>query len=317
MIRVLLFITAALTLFSCDIVNIFGSDSDNILLFSAYYTENEPAQLYLFNVRTQALIRVTNEKYGVRFFDWSNEANRIVYETNENQSYSPILKTVHIDGSYPTILRTEDGKKIKGSFANWSPDGKRIVYQVRAKIEGEFAGQLYTYTIKHQKKTRITKNLFNNSLPVWSKAGDKIYYNSDRNSKRNLFSIDVDGTNETQLTDFENASLFRHFSSKNSQFIYSHRDSSIYSSNPWNTYLLDLHTGNSELIDVDNIPSENNFNFRIISTTEDPNTLIVSKTHPWVMSHGATLFFWNYRTGELTKLLNAPRIVNAKAIDID
>lgn len=74
-----------------------------------------------------------------------------------------------------------------------SPDGKKVVYQVR--------GDLFAASAKDGGEGfRITDTVAEESSPVWLKDNKRIVYTSDRGGRRHLYSYDFASQTETTLT---------------------------------------------------------------------------------------------------------------------
>jgi Tol biopolymer transport system component len=85
----------------------------------------------------------------------------------------------------------------------WSPDGEEILFMYREDEDGFW--QLYTMNPDGSEITKIsTHDSMNYGYPDWSFDGKKIIFSSEGTNKYNqprIFSMDPDGSNETQITD--------------------------------------------------------------------------------------------------------------------
>ncbi|MBO6792983.1 MAG: hypothetical protein JJ895_03660 [Balneolaceae bacterium] len=318
MMRVLsLLIILSLFNSGCDLINILNNDSETTLLLSASYSDDEPYQLYIYDVESGAFDKLTNEKYGVRYFDWSKEANRIIYLTVDSENKKQYLKTINIDGSYPKTIHTDWANHKRISSIQWSPNGMEIVFTL-GSIGTTFPfGDIYTLNIEEEKTSQITEDINTESFPFWDIDGSKIYYTSNNESGLNLYSVTIDGSNRTQLTQFNNSGYFRWFSKNKNLMLHGRLDTLTQSKRQWNSYLYDVKTGESNLLDLTPISVENNFRFSVITPIKDKSGVIVTKNHQWNDDHGTTLYLWNTETNALDKLLNASSIGHIQAIDID
>jgi len=66
--------------------------------------------------------------------------------------------------------------------------------------------EIYSYNIEYDLTTQITDNDWHDSYPVLSPSRDQIYYSSEQSGSGNIWRMDLDGTNPTQLTDITNHS---------------------------------------------------------------------------------------------------------------
>ncbi|MBO6535338.1 MAG: PD40 domain-containing protein [Balneolaceae bacterium] len=317
MIRVLLFITAALTLFSCDIVNIFGSDSDNILLFTGRFSEDDHYQIYIYNAQSGAIDKLTNEKQGVSFFDWSNKSKRIVYHTASNDHNTRYLKTISINGDFSKTLKNNDGDLIYGSYPHWSPDGNSITYQSGPGVYHGYISkdEIFMYNLKRKSETKLTDNFYWDFFPIWNSSGEKVYFNSDREGAFNLYSVDINTKEEEKITSEQLAFGFRWFDKPQNLIIYDSRDSLINGTDRWVNRLVDLNSMQSYKVPFAPHQEKPNFDYRILDYI-DPTTVLLVERHKWNDEHGSTLYFWDTESGELSTILNASFIGMAKEIDL-
>ena len=317
MIRVLsLLIILSLFNSGCDLINILNNDSETIILLSASYSDDEPYQLYIYDVESGAFDKLTNEKYGVRYFDWSKETKRIVYGANLDKNQTIAFKTVKLDGTFSNTLKTKDGENVFGSYAHWSPDGKSITYQFGPAVHGYFSEEeIYTYHVDNKRITQLTDNWHWDFFPVWSSDGEKVYFNSERDGEFNLFSMNITNNKEEQISFERKGFGFRWFDKEQNLLIYDSRDSLINGTTRWVNRIFDLNTNDSYQLTFAPYKSKTNFNYRLIEYV-DQTTVLLAESHSWNYDHGTTLYFWNTETGELKKIFDAPSIGKAQVIDI-
>jgi len=115
---------------------------------------------------------------------------------------------VRATGGEPVKL-TWDHKERK-YFGNVSSDGQWIVYNHNASpgswrrrgYEGSANADVWIarFTAPLSEPRKLTTNLGQDFQPSFSKDGKRIYYVSDRKGQVNIWSMDVDGSNQRQLT---------------------------------------------------------------------------------------------------------------------
>jgi len=126
------------------------------------------------------------------------------------------LFTMNSDGSSETQLTNfvTTGSLFTG-FGSWSPDGTQIVF-VTSK-DGNSGGEIYSMKSDGTAAKRLTNNLRSEEYPTYSKDGSKILYSvmvSTSPEKSQLFTMNSDGSGETQLTNFSTTtSLFTGYAS--------------------------------------------------------------------------------------------------------
>ena len=122
----------------------------------------------------------------------------IVYNCNPPGADEPQIWVMGYNGLLPTQLR-------EGLCPQVSPDGKRILF-TRKDNENK-KDLLWTMAIDGSEETQVTNNTeYDVGEARWSPDGKKIVYASnegvDSSGKKNfdIWMMDVDGTNKTQLT---------------------------------------------------------------------------------------------------------------------
>ena len=83
-----------------------------------------------------------------------------------------------------------------------SPDGKQLVYTTTYYSIEENRGvtSLFVMPVEGGDPVRITDHAGNDSDPSWNKAGDRIYFMSDRGGDSQIWSIAPDGTGMKQFS---------------------------------------------------------------------------------------------------------------------
>ncbi len=137
---------------------------------------------------------------------WENTKPLVVFRTRKKSfdSFIGQLYTVGLDTELPQQLPVP-----RGGFVSFSPDDSKMVYN---RVFREFRtwkhyrGGMADDVWLHDFKTGETKSLTNNPAqdicPMWG-PDNLIYFLSDRDGRMNLFSIDLNGQNTKQLTQFK------------------------------------------------------------------------------------------------------------------
>ncbi len=98
------------------------------------------------------------------------------------------------DGNGAVRVLTRDN----GGDAQWSPDGKKIVYQATDE-----AGHRQVYVINADgasPRKQLTEGKSNDGQPAWSRGGSSIFWRSDQNGTAwAVFVMNADGSNKRVL----------------------------------------------------------------------------------------------------------------------
>lgn len=93
----------------------------------------------------------------------------------------------------------------------WSPDGGELAYCAFREIGGKREVDVYTIPAEGGEEKRLTGGGFNDG-PEYSPDGKHIWYNSTRSGLMQIWRMDRDGGNQTQITKNERNNWFGHIS---------------------------------------------------------------------------------------------------------
>jgi len=112
------------------------------------------------------------------------------------------------DGQYQIYLMDRDGSG-QHNLSNsphldfsptWSPDGKWLAFERIQRVEHGFEGtDVWVMNAKGRKQRQVTFD-GRSGRPAWSPDGNRIAFSSHVGFDSELFVIDADGSNRTQLT---------------------------------------------------------------------------------------------------------------------
>lgn len=182
-------------------------------------TGGEPKQLTFYPAKGPLAPRWG---YDNQVMGWTNDGQSIVFRSQRDSYTLPVsrLYTVPMTGGAPAALPMPEA----GS-GDFSPDGKRMVYSPRTRdfrsekrYSGGQANTLYIYDLatNDAKKISIGERPWRDAMWI----GDKIYFNSDKDGKFNLYSYDVASGKTTSATDFKDWDVRWPSSDEQSHVIY-------------------------------------------------------------------------------------------------
>ncbi len=153
-------------------------------------------EIYIMGANGGHQVRLTQHAGLDSTPQWSPDGSRLVFVSNRD-------KTENI---YVMNIADHDVRKISDSEAGvndpkWSPDGKHISYIER--ISGAKGSDLILVTPDGAEKRKLTRSDNNKRVTVqysWSPDSSKIAVAATLNHAINIYSVHVDGTGETQLT---------------------------------------------------------------------------------------------------------------------
>jgi Tol biopolymer transport system component len=152
-------------------------------------------EVYVMLVNGRGLRQLTSNGTADGFPRWSPDGSQILFTSARDGNLE--LYVMSPDGTNPTRLTSSSGDDIGGA---WSPDGARIAF-VSERGGGR---EIYLMRPDGTDLVRLTNNTaFEGSRLAWSPDGARIAfhaYGAETDESADIYVIDVDGANETQLT---------------------------------------------------------------------------------------------------------------------
>lgn len=120
---------------------------------------------------------------------WSPNGQMVVFgKPNDKSSFY----LANSDGSGEVAL------PFYGGNADWSPDGKRIVYQKTVSPENP---DIFVYSVERGQSVKLTNDPAFDADPSFSPDGKKIVFVSTRDGNAEIYVMNDDGSNVRRLTD--------------------------------------------------------------------------------------------------------------------
>lgn len=163
-------------------------------------TNGRNYDLYLMDINGNNKSKLTSSPGSELGASWGNDSNTIFFESD-------------MDGDFEIYMMKLDSKIISQITHNntddfrpvLSPDGKTLVFT----SERDGNEELYSFNLEfflngNQKlsSVRLTKEKGRDSWASFSKNGKRILFHSERTGQSEIFEMDIDGKNVSQITDF-------------------------------------------------------------------------------------------------------------------
>jgi Tol biopolymer transport system component len=140
--------------------------------------------------------------FGNFYPHFSPDGKSIAYISNKESDYfgTSSLYLYEINSKKEKLLQAG----VRSNFS-WSPDGKKVYYSKLTRDNPHWSNifDIFCFDIEGEEDTRITTGL-RADAPSVSPDGNKIVYVSGADGTLNIFTMDLDGKNITQLTFFKN-----------------------------------------------------------------------------------------------------------------
>ncbi len=143
--------------------------------------------------------------YDNQVLGWSNDGQSVIFRSQRDSWSLPIsrLYKVSVNGGAAEALPMPEA----GS-GDFSPDGTKMVYSPRTRdfrsekrYGGGQANTLYIYDLATNDARKISEGARSWRDAMW--IGDRIYFNSDKDGKFNLYSFDVSSGKTAAATSFK------------------------------------------------------------------------------------------------------------------
>ena len=138
-------------------------------------------EIYLVDPRgNKESIRLTQQKEGYRHtLRWSPDSKKIAFADQTLRCYFLDVSTkkiTEIDKAYYENVDVSLNLKPISDFS-WSPDSRYLTY---SKMDEDLVYKVYIYSLKTGKTNCVSKGIFNDFGPVFSKEGEHLFFISNR-----------------------------------------------------------------------------------------------------------------------------------------
>jgi Tol biopolymer transport system component len=159
--------------------------------------------LYVVHADGTGLRAVAGPRTGSPF--WSPDGTKIAFVADYGDRSD--IYVVNADGS--RLTRLTDDSEFPGNWMSWSPDGTRIAY---------VAGRLYVMNADGSNKRKLSDT--DGFYPTWAPDGSKISFSALGAGVFQVFTINPDGTGETQVTNGTTSSYGPGWSPDSTQLVF-------------------------------------------------------------------------------------------------
>ena len=122
---------------------------------------------------------------------------------------------VPMEGGEPRLVTPNSPSFLHG----WSPDGTEMAYCAFRDIDGRQEVDVYTVPVNGGAEKRLTKGGFNDG-PEYSPDGKYIWYNSTNSGLMQVWRMERDGSEQTQITENRRNNWFPHVSPDGKRVVY-------------------------------------------------------------------------------------------------
>lgn len=150
-------------------------------------------QLYAMNADGTGNIKLINSQIGLNHHNWSPDASRIACVGYVSQATWSIY-VFNADGT--NLTRLTNANNVWDSEPTYSPTGTEIAF-TRLYPNQNNRSELWIMNADGSNQRYINVEGF---AAKWSPDGTKFLYNSNKSGNYELYTCDIDGANETQIT---------------------------------------------------------------------------------------------------------------------
>lgn len=174
------------------------------LLYTCYAAPQIPGGLFLLDVATGHVQRLTPDRALNQFGAWSPHGSEIVFLSTRDGRED--IYVMGVPGK--AVRRLTNGFGFNG-FPSWSPDGSWIAFDSgRAGVKGPvgaagFHSNIYLMRPDGSDARRLTSWTGYDGYPIWSPDGSRLAFVSDRGGALDVYTMRPAGSDQRQLTHHE------------------------------------------------------------------------------------------------------------------
>lgn len=139
----------------------------------------------------------------------------VSHMTFDNGDFTSRVYIVPMKGGEPRLVTPNSPSFLHG----WSPDGTEMAYCAFRDIDGRQEVDVYTIPVNGGAEKRLTKGGFNDG-PEYSPDGKYIWYNATNSGLMQVWRMERDGGEQTQITENRRNNWFPHVSPDGKRVVY-------------------------------------------------------------------------------------------------
>ena len=195
----------------------------------AYQTKiGNNQEIFVRNTKTGKDINVSDHpgRDGDDFPAWSPDSKAVYFSSNRNGNRDIFKKVLDKEG---VIQVTSD--QVMEMNPQVSPDGQWLAFASGDRMKVD----IYVMKLDGSKPLKVTKSDAQCIFPTWHPNGKTLFFQKRTSFRQSdIFSIDIDSTNETKLTDGEGLKFYPRASADGTKILFmsaADGDEDIYSLN--------------------------------------------------------------------------------------
>lgn len=160
--------------------------------------ENEAVELRKIKIkrRKEKVIKTIELEGELVFATYSPDGKRIAVSRKESANKSNII----LLNRRGRLIAAVTNNEFRNYYPKWSNDGRELVYFSRKETANE-DDEIYRINLATGEELRLTNWPKHNFCPSWSPDGNSIVYVTSMDGTRpEIYTMKVDGSNETRLT---------------------------------------------------------------------------------------------------------------------
>ena len=163
--------------------------------------ENRNFQPFVGSAAGGRPVQLVTDRADYTGLSWSPDGRNIAFASSRAGNAIYVIYVMDIAGS---DVRRVYGAEQSVFAPAWSPDGSQIAFQKQGTIQTGW--DLYIINVDGTGLKVLTETNADEEMPAWSPDGKRIAYQAGRGS-RNIYIIDVDGSNREKITNGLNTVL--------------------------------------------------------------------------------------------------------------